>query len=597
MRRGRQGSGRIVVQYGYQVGEVPLKRITKPSEGFKMSIIRDNFDRRSTSGVSLGPFLYGATLPRPNLTHPMSLVAGVCARFAGDPDDAMQNIVNNLLRDELFAELAAFTLALLLVEFTPLSGDADITLETWLANSNYPLGRRDDLRRTFNELYGNFWDTVKTFVKQFCKDESYTDYKHCRPINSRHDETKVLIGPIIAAVEKEVFKSPQFIKKVPANQRANYIRDRFAPMMRRAGVKIVTTDYTSFESLQTADLWYAVHYVCYKYFTQFLPCHNEFLSFMERIKAGTNKIYNKCYSMEIESKLMSGEMDTSLGNTLLNYILMKFACNKFGSECVGVVEGDDGLFAIDGPVPTSDFFQTLGLNIKMEEHDSLATASFCGQVFDPDEMSQVTDPKEIMASIGWTNRKYLKASRSKRMTLLRMKSLSYLYQYPNCPIVSKMCEAYLSATRGYDVRSLANSLEYRNTYERDLYLQAVSHKKYTAGPVGPNTRLLVERVFNVDVTTQLRYENYFTKLSEYYNSISDSKQLSNIVVDPIPLWFDVPASWKHNFENYVVVEDMDNPLIEQPILPITNVNPALFQTVLKSERYGKITRVFPPEHT
>jgi hypothetical protein len=83
----------------------------------------------------------------------------------------------------------------------------------------------------------------------FVKDEGYDSFKHARGINSRTDEFKVRVGPIFKLIEKEVFKLPCFIKKVPLDRRAEYILD----MMGETGPFLVS-DYTAFESLFTRDI-------------------------------------------------------------------------------------------------------------------------------------------------------------------------------------------------------------------------------------------------------------------------------------------------------------------------------------------------------
>ncbi len=78
---------------------------------------------------------------------------------------------------------------------------------------------------------------------------------------------------------------------------------------------------------------------------------------------------------------MSGEMNTSLGNGFSNLMFMLYACEIQGIECDGIVEGDDGAFALSlkpGQKFDESIFAEMGLTIKLEKHTDLMSMSFCG---------------------------------------------------------------------------------------------------------------------------------------------------------------------------------------------------------------------------
>ena len=161
-------------------------------------------------------------------------------------------------------------------------------------------------------------------------------------------------------------------------------------------------------------------------------------------------------------------MNTSLGNGFSNLMFMAFVCEKLGLNCNGVVEGDDGLFAFNGNTPSASDFTKYGFNIKLDVHSEISTASFCGNVFDPEDRQIMTCPYDVLSTFGWTTNKYAKSSDKTLKALLRSKSLSLAYQYPGCPILSSLAQYGLRVTKGYNVEKVVYS---RNT---SLWDRAVS---------------------------------------------------------------------------------------------------------------------------
>lgn len=244
-----------------------------------------------------------------------------------------------------------------------------------------------------------------------------------------------------------------------------------------------------------------------------------------------------------------------------------------------VVEGDDCLLRVDGLLPSAEDFAALGLIIKIEIHDTINTASFCGQVFDEDELAIITDPKELLVNFGWTTGRYARASDSVHQSLARAKALSYLHQYPSCPIVAKAAEAVCRITRGISIDRILEDPHYSNMYEREELLAASKLRAYTAQPSGPKTRILVEQLYGIDIPTQLRYEEYFDGLSAF---------------EPIPAWFESTKDQEHYNDHYVAQVDVNETLVEYP--PEIHQRLAVkFPRQVSSARYGKFTVLHAPE--
>lgn len=501
--------------------------------------------------VAFKVFWKAVCLPTGDVTDTLSMAAGVRKRFAMRPPTPRRKLVRNLRR---------FVRRWLRHNMVPLSPTSDTRVTTWLETTNYPAWKKKELLETWQEVCdaGGVRAKAKWLrVKSFGKRESYTEFKHLRGINARPDQAKCAFGPIFHLIEKALFSRPEFIKKIPIAERPRYIRDRLA----RTGSKYVATDYSSFEALFTKDIMEAVEFELYDYMTQYLPEHEEFMTLVRDVLGGINVCQYKNFIVELAATRMSGEMCTSLGNGFSNLMFMLFMCEHVGCRnIVGVVEGDDGLFSMIGSPPTPEDFKQLGLIIKAEYHDYLSEASFCGLVFDPEDLVNVTDVRKVLAGFGWTCwQSYGGAKQSKLDHLMRVKALSLVHQYPGCPVLQSFGVAVLRNTRrlGRLSTSLAIARKNAGWWERERLDQMLANVESWEQKVRPppiNTRMLVERLYGIPVETQIVLEREFDGWTEL-----QPFDLGGLV--------DVPASWTEYSQRYVREEKMDLCVLDVPIWP------------------------------
>lgn len=526
--------------YGYRSDEVNLPEPGPSKPGTKISPVRPSPEpqKRPPVQVSLGLFWLGVALPQCDPSDGLTMRDGVRKRFAMEPPP----IDPTYLR-----EFGQFVDAWLPASgLQPLRPDSDTSLETWLDSTLYPAWRREELARTWQrcqEKGGIHADPRYMECKSFMKDENYPDYKQARGINARSDEFKCFSGPIFRLIEKEVFKLPYFIKKVSVADRPSYIVEK----LRIEGATYVATDYTAFEALFRGGLMMQCEFKLYKYMSQFLPNGGAWYRTVTGVLAGINVCHYKYFTVRLPATRMSGEMCTSLGNGFSNLMFMLFICHKVGcTNVMGVVEGDDGLFRMIGTPPTTEEFAKLGLVIKADVHHRLETASFCGLVFDVDDLVNVTNPLEVLAGFGWTRSRYARASNRTLIHLLRAKAYSLLYQYPGCPMLQSLGCCVLRNTRNFGPikNSLKVAMKTASTYERELFSQ-MDGRPLPLKPVPWNTRLLVETLYGVTVEHQRLFEAELDRKAD----------LGPLFVP----YLTAHPSWHDYWDKYVMTASTDSP--------------------------------------
>jgi hypothetical protein len=462
--------------------------------------------------------------PQPDFGHSLTAEQGARKRF----------VSANLAPDaEFLRGLGHFVKRFLETKMKPLPHWTDVSYLTWRRQINHPEWRK----KQFDEAYERFLQegllAKDAKVKSFVKREQYPEYKYARDINSRSDKFKVYSGPIFRAIEKSLFSMDYFIKKIPVADRPAYILE----LLGSGQGKFVATDYTSFEALFTEEIMRTVEMQLYEYMVRDIPGGQEWFSTISRILLGENICWFRDFSIKTRARRMSGEMCTSLGNSFSNLMFMLYVCESLGSTCVGVVEGDDGLFRVNGPVPTANDFARLGLRIKLVEHDEISTASFCGLIFDPTDRVNIRDPRDVLADFAWVDSRYARSRNSKLKTLLRCKALSLAHQYPGCPIISELAQYGLRVTSGIEVEHFVRNSPNLGWWDREILL-AVLHKNIPHREPPDNTRELVARLYDIPVDVQKSIETELSRMDTLHPIRLDS-------LEPKPAWLHYGNHYVH----------------------------------------------------
>jgi hypothetical protein len=420
----------------------------------------------------------------------------------------------------------------------PLVSFVDTTFETWLAKTDYPAHRKISLSETRGKLRAITENDVSIVqgnekVKCFTKDESFPLFKASRTICSRSDEAKVVLGPYMKLFDKDLFARPQFIKTVPVADRPDYILKTLG----QEGPFIIT-DYTAFESLYTPDLIMNVEIKYMERLFSNLPQGNVIVQLIKEIMATTNKLVFRDLNVQLKGRRMSGEMNTSSGNGFTNAMLIEYSAHRIGAEVSYVCEGDDAAAKFHGSQPNAKLFEEVGIRVKLESVDDICRASFCGNVFDPNDRNNVTDPRKFLVGFGWSNKRYVGSSPATKRALLRAKALSAAYQYPGCPVIQAFSHRLLTLTAGCDITKVCNNLGYWDRIKMYEAIKIERSKLYR--PVGVGTRVLVSELYGLSIDDQLRLESFF-----------EHADLLRPVVLPEDIIFDVSDDWRHCWQMYV----------------------------------------------
>jgi hypothetical protein len=324
----------------------------------------------------------------------------------------------------------------------------------------------------------------------------------------------VLTGPYFALIEKALYARPEFIKHVPVRDRPRYIQE----MLGSEGGRYIETDHSSFEAHISAEMMKCCEMQLYHYMLRDVKGGSVVLHHIRNAIAGENVCKSRFGTVRVQGTRMSGDMCTSLGNGFTNLMAMKFMANELGAHVTGVVEGDDGLFRVDGQVPSVEDFASIGFTLKAAVRERLNESSFCGLVFADGEEENITDPRPVLCKFGWTMSAQRFGGPRILSGLLRAKALSLAYELPGCPVVRNLALAALRATEG--VKPIYSDGRRAMSYWQE---QVLGHPVMDLSdeivariqaPVSIAARHLVSERYGIDIAQQLRMESYLNSISE-----------------------------------------------------------------------------------
>lgn len=387
----------------------------------------------------------------------------------------------------------------------------------------------EDVRRDyFNDEYR---------IGNFIKDECYPKPKVARGIANTSDQLTIRTGPIFKLIEKEVFsKEKSFVKAIPVSDRVAYARDRlgdFGPYK--------ANDFTSWEGLQSPELMDVAEWEVYRYMVAQLGTIGEkWLALVQDADTVSRKYVSRAVDIECEGKRKSGSPNTSLGNGLNNFLLFNAFNREFNWKSRGLFEGDDSIFTDPEQLITHDPWTALGIITKIEEHPTLNTTSFCGNVFADQDFKTLTNPVPKLLGFSWMPIKYRSSTTAYKLQLLKSKALSLKVSYPDHPVLSSFSNWIIRCTRNVTIRKSINE---GKTYWEKRQLAAITPKAIDhQDKPGTQSRFMIAELYGVPLATQLRLENKFDNMQKL-----ETFDLESFIIEDT----DVSGTYSRNWSQYV----------------------------------------------
>jgi len=386
--------------------------------------------------------------------------------------------------------------------FLPLRDEEIQDPREWMiAHEGYTAAFKTQALKVWDEWDGQITKNL-FYIKVFGKLESYgVETKHERGIYPRALIARMLMGPVVAAMEKRIYFDPQvgtgipsFIKHVPVRARPTYLKN-FLPN----NGQYVETDHSSWERKQTEDVMKYAEYVIYQRLCGSCEKGKQFLDLFRRYIMRPQHMVSKYFDVDVNCCRMSGDMWTSLGNGLNNLLTMRAVCACEGhslSENSMIVEGDDGI--VNFPTSWALSAATMlryGFEITCVPHSKLSNVKFCGMTYDVENVVCMKDPIPTLVKFGWSTSKWRFSNDKILKELLCGRSRSLAADLGSCPILWKLAEKGLNMTTSVMPR-----------YDVDGFHKAPREGDVVVSEPGIQTRIVFSENYGITVPLQYKYE-------------------------------------------------------------------------------------------
>lgn len=248
----------------------------------------------------------------------------------------------------------------------------------------------DLLRENWEELYFDEQGNLhmkglanpiarKARFRAFIKDESYNKISRPRNITGASDVDKFMLGVVFGAFNHAFFSLPETIKLTPYDLRPKVISDRLGNSN-----YVYVLDHTAFESAATSDIQNACEQRLY---TSIYP------EFAEYCKKYAMPLIFACGRDDpslycVDTSRASGAPNTSLGNSINNFVFIKLLERHYGAHFKFLVEGDDCVINSDTQLDLEDvkvFALKNGFDIKIDQVDHYCKSGFLSMQWNCDD--------------------------------------------------------------------------------------------------------------------------------------------------------------------------------------------------------------------
>lgn len=446
-----------------------------------------------------------------NFNNPLGMVAGFCKRvchkveFDEDEMKSFRSFVTRFINKN-YTRLPHIDLS------------HDNLDRLWLDGSHYNTMQKNRFHEALERFLVEGKDKDFYSCKAFIKKEPYAEYKFPRIINSRSDQFKAVVAPLVHLMEEQVCVNEHTIKHKEKHQFTQRMQD----IQLRFGT-VYETDYSSFEGSFSREFQMSCEYqlMCYM-----LADNPEVLSVIKHVyKCDNVCFWNKGVAI-IPGSRMSGEMWTSSMNGFSNRMLFEYTCYKNSQKQQHpidydfIVEGDDGLLATSRAIDLS-YVNKLGFKLKVAKADSINELSFCG--INVCEGKYVPDVSRTLQNITFSLDPGTASSVRRRKEMIHARGLSLMVESSGIPILQELAIKLLSFSNKYNIRDIDWWLRMNMFSESDW---ALGTRKFIAKykrPVTMEMRRFVEQKYKISVASQFKMEKQIKNIT--LNDILESRSI------------------------------------------------------------------------
>jgi len=322
--------------------------------------------------------------------------------------------------------------------------EGPISLETFVTNKKGKLGNR--YREAVKSVLQDGFNLKRhNIIKAFLKTEVFNEEsKPPRNIMGRDTRFNLLYGLFTTPLEHAMMKVPGIMKGKNLKARGLCFQERIY------GEHYYEWDMSKFEASQREEILLHIELLLWKLLLT--PEDHKLISQIFEAKMQKKGYFPTGLLFEFLFCRGSGDMDTGLFNTILNWVAAKYfeiknnlPQNRFA------VDGDDGVGSVPRDMDKSSLkntFVEFGFTAKLFYKTDYHDVDFCSGKFlmynKSGDFTLVNNLNKVLNNVG-----FLKTHRFDHCTGQYYSSLGYMYSilYPNFPIFSDLSKFLMSFSK------------------------------------------------------------------------------------------------------------------------------------------------------
>lgn len=370
-----------------------------------------------------------------------------------------------------------------------------------------PSSKRDRAIRGYAKLddvgYGPWATRVSAFVKfesaQYDMQEP-PETKAPRLVQHRSDAYCYTLAQYLKPLEHYIFGRRRGIRVsrpwITKGMNSWQIAERIASMDRWVDTCFVELDHSRYDSCLRTELRRMEH----RFYTTFYKGDGWFRELLKAQIHNSGRTRNGI-AYEVEGTMMSGEYNTSLGDSVINYAMLRYV---FGNEADIIVNGDDSVVALPSRLlKRIDFgiFAALGFKTKVDFKYDVRDVTYCQckpiRVGPGLRWRMVRDPSRVMSRTCYTVKHpdtWLYATQ-----LLNAKGIGELSCNTGVPVLQAF------ASRIVELNPLQSERLVKTYMAENRRLDPITTR---VEPIQDQTRLDFEYAFGITVAEQMEVERW-----------------------------------------------------------------------------------------
>jgi len=350
-------------------------------------------------------------------------------------------------------------------------------------------------------------------IRMFLKADKYhfdedVRIKAPRCIQFRRERYGLELGRFVHAIEEELYPTTLDCSETPVFAKCRNFEQRASDLLAKSKVfadpVYLLLDQTNWDSHVNSTL------LEYEHQLYLSKCPNKYFAFLLNMQKHNKGGTRNGTRFSTKATRMSGDMNTALGNCVVNYGLLYTWAKEAKLRCCFYIDGDDSVVVMEKTdmekarlLDPATWFLNWGMESKVEWAYQFEHCEFCQcrPVFDGLAYRMVRNPERFCIRSGWTVNPHPEAFFPKLVASIAKCEMA---THPGIPVVFPLAAKMLEASGLRPDMKVWRGLDSYQRAKHEAWAPDRAH--LISRPITMESRLSLEAAWSIPVLKQLEME-------------------------------------------------------------------------------------------